>query len=86
MSTPLAISIYRVGELTTQGVQPPQALLVKLLKSRNVNTTIPMWDLMMKNVYNIGAFQLQRDQFRLDVLYYDDNTGSWVNYIPVGKG
>ncbi|NNF01728.1 MAG: cell surface protein SprA, partial [Bacteroidia bacterium] len=77
--------IHRVGELTTQGVQPPQALLVKLLKSRNVNTTIPIWDLMMKNVYNIGAYQLSRQDFKLDILYYDDNTGSWVNYIPVGK-
>jgi cell surface protein SprA len=34
-----------------------------------------MWDLMMKNVYNLNVSQLTRDGFQLRVIYRDDKTG-----------
>lgn len=74
--------VYRVGEFTDAGVVAPDNLVVKLLRSEILNTNIPMWDLMLKNVYEIpGAFQLQREGFRLELLYRDDSTGEPVNIL-----
>ena len=39
---------------------------------------------MMKNVYAIGAFQVQEEEFTLDVMYRDDKTGNNINYLPEG--
>lgn len=74
--------VYRVGDLTNTGIEPPKVLFMKLLKGRVNNTKLPTWDLMMKNVYALGGFQLDRKDFKLDVLYYVDTIGNRLNYIP----
>ncbi|WP_238988371.1 T9SS outer membrane translocon Sov/SprA [Aureibaculum marinum] len=75
-------NVFRVGELSTDGVTAPSNLVVKLLRSEIVNTTIPMWDLMMKNVYALpGAYQLQPDGFRLELMYQDDEEGVPLNML-----
>ncbi|MEN8185737.1 MAG: cell surface protein SprA [Bacteroidota bacterium] len=75
-------NVYQVGELSGDGIVAPDNLVVKLLQSEIINTSIPMWDLMMKNVYEIpGAFQLSRNDFRLEIMYHDDNTGVPVNIL-----
>ncbi len=74
--------VHRVGEFTDAGVIAPDNLVVKMLRSEIINDNIPMFDLLMKNVYEIpGAFQLQKDGFRLELLYYDDSTGEPVNIL-----
>jgi len=75
--------VYRVGELTTSGVEPPKVLMLKLLKARITNTKLPLWDLMMKNVYALGGFQIDKKDFKLNVLFYVDTIGNRLNYIPV---
>ncbi|MCC3159945.1 cell surface protein SprA [Hymenobacter sp. 15J16-1T3B] len=45
---------------------------------------LPVFDLMMKNIYALNASQLSRDQFRLDVIYKDDATG--VDIISLKEG
>lgn len=76
---------YKVGELSTSGgITAPGALYLKLIKGTNFTPAAPVWDLMMKNVYAIGAYQVNADDFTLDVLYQDDRTGNAVNYIPEG--
>ncbi len=76
------VNVYKVGELTDDGVIAPDNLIVKLLRSEIINASIPMWDLMLKNVYAIpGAFQIQKDGFRLELLYNDDSTGEPVNIL-----
>ncbi len=72
---------YRVGELSTDGISAPQTLYVKLLKGTRLTPKSPSWDLMMKNVYAIGAYQVSSNDFILDVLYRKDETGVPVNYI-----
>ncbi len=72
-------SIYQVGEFSDQGIASPKTLMVKLLKSTALNTNVPMWDLMMKNVYNIGAFQVNREDFILNILYSGNE-----NTVPTG--
>lgn len=74
--------VYRVGDLTNTGVDPPQVLFLKLVKARVNNVLLPTWDLMMKNVYALGGFQIDRKDFRMDVLYYVDTIGNRLNYIP----
>ncbi|MFP4471096.1 MAG: cell surface protein SprA, partial [Bacteroidales bacterium] len=74
-------TIYQVGEFSDQGIDPPDVLVVKLLKSTTVNTNIPMWDLMMKNVYAIGAYQVQRDDFILNILYSGNENGVPTSYL-----
>ena len=74
--------VHRVGEFTDAGVIAPDNLVVKMLRSEIINPSIPMFDLLMKNVYEIpGAFQLQKEGFRLELLYYDDSTGEPVNIL-----
>ena len=76
--------VYRVGEIATNGVTGSKALFVKLLRSTTVDPSFFTWDLMMKNIYNLGGYQIKPDQFRFDVVYQDDRLGGQVNYIPEG--
>ncbi|MBL0054344.1 MAG: cell surface protein SprA [Bacteroidetes bacterium] len=75
--------LYRVGDLTNSGVNPQDRMYVKMLKSSNLNVTLPIWDLMMKNVYNIGAYGVQPKDFKLNILFFDDSTGTNINFLPV---
>ena len=77
--------IYQVGEFSDQGIAAPNTLIVKLLKSTSVNTTTPMWDLMMKNVYNIGAYQVNREDFILNILFTGGDDGVAKGYLPEGN-
>jgi cell surface protein SprA len=73
---------YQVGEFSTDGIAPPQALMLRLLKATITDPRLPLWDLMMKNVYSLGAFQVNSQDFRLDLLYNNPTTGVDLNYIP----
>lgn len=76
---------YQVGEFSTDNTKDPAACLyVKLLKGTTMSPTMPFWKLMMKNVYSLNAYNVQKEKFRLDVLYQSDTTGTYVNYIPEG--
>ncbi len=70
---------YKVGELTEdyQNRKDDEVIALKLLKSSTIrnNTQLPMWDLMMKNVYTLGTNQIDRQGFQLRVIYKDDLTG-----------
>jgi cell surface protein SprA len=72
---------YMVGELSSDGISAPKTLVVKLLKGTSLTPKLGTWDLMMKNVYAIGAYQVSNNDFILDVLYRKDETGVPVNYI-----
>ena len=76
--------VYQVGEFTSDGIEHPDVLIVKLLKGTQSNPEYNNWDLMMKNVYSIGAYQISKEDFVLDVLYQDDRTGSPTPYLSEG--
>ena len=73
---------YQVGELSTDGITGQDALYLKLLKSTVRNPTKKLWDLMMKNVYSLGAYQIDANNFRLDIWYNNPSTSVDINYIP----
>lgn len=77
--------VYQVGEFASDITATDQCLYLKLLKGTTVSPQLPTWDLMMKNVYSLNAYQLQEDEFRLDIKYLSDTTGVLLNYIPAGN-
>lgn len=77
---------YKVGELSTDGVNAPNTLILKLLKSSNFNPQSPTWLNMMQNVYSLNEFQVSSTDFRLNVFYEDNNTGADVPFFPKLKG
>ncbi len=73
---------YQVGELSATGPTAPEALILKLLKGTNFTPSLPNWNLMMKNIYAIGAYQMSKDGFVLDVLYENtEESGALTNYL-----
>lgn len=76
--------IYQVGEFSDQGIVAPNTLMVKLLKSTATNTEIDLWKLMMKNVYSIGAYQVNQEDFTLNILYTGGVDGVPKGYLSEG--
>lgn len=74
--------VYQVGEFSTDGVDGEQALILKLLKSATFSPNQPIWNLMMKNVYSIGAYQINSDDFILEVQFDDAASGSRLYNLP----
>ncbi|MCK4570093.1 MAG: cell surface protein SprA, partial [Bacteroidales bacterium] len=77
-------SIFQVGEFSDQGVVAPACLSVKLLKSTSLNTRVPMWNLMMKNIYSIGAYQVSKEKFIMNILYSGNDNGVPTGYFVEG--
>ena len=75
-------NVYQVGQFSNE-VETPSALMVKLLRSSSINTQIPMWKLMMKNVYSLNIYQFSPEEFRLNILH---NNGVPMGYFPDAAG
>lgn len=76
---------HQVGEFSTDGINPPNMLFLKLLKSSVTHTRTPLWDLMMKNIYSLGGgYQINSKDFRLDIYYNNPATGTPLQYLPEG--
>lgn len=90
--------VYQVGEFSqdvapdttlgkTSGLQ--KVLFLKMLKATSQRTNLPIWDLMMKNVYSLktkdGSYLtgLQPADFKLNVLYEQPSLGQ-KRYLPEG--
>ncbi len=78
-------TVYQVGELTTDGINDPNTLVVKLIKGTATDTHGPLWRLMMKNVYFLRSSQLSRDNFRLNVLYESPEGGVGIGFFTEGS-
>lgn len=78
--------VYQVGEFA-QSLPPdstnPKVLFLKMLKSTTPNPTVPLWDLMMKNVYSLGGSGISSDEFILNIFYLDPGGGE-KRYLPEG--
>jgi len=79
---------YQVGEFASQ-VQGDsndlsKVLYLKLLKATSARPTLPIWNLMMKNIYSLGAYQVNSEDFFLDI-YYNDPGNGLKRYLPKGN-
>lgn len=73
---------HKVGELFQDAPKTDprdsvnnNVLFVKMLKSTTANVRYPIWDLMMKNVYAVGATNVDPQNFRFDIVYEDPGKG-----------
>ena len=74
---------YQVGEFSTD-LTSPNTLMLKLLKSTVLDVNEPNWNLLMKNVYSLGAYQINQQDFILDILYENPELGAPVNFLTEG--
>lgn len=78
--------VYQVGEFAED--LPPDStntkvMFMKLLKGTSARPALPIWDLMMKNVYALGGLGVSKEDFRLNVLYQNPGGGE-IRYLPEG--
>lgn len=78
---------YQVGEFA-EDIPPDSSnqkvIFLKLLKGTSARPTLPIWQLMMKNVYTVGSYgNLSPEDFRLNVVF-EDPSGGEKRYLPEG--
>lgn len=90
--------VFQVGEFANGGVDATSVspganveisnntLVLKLLKSNITNVNDPIWDLMMKNIYATGAFQLSPEDFTLNILYNDPTPRNYITPVNPDQG
>ena len=91
--------VFQVGEFANDGLNATnvstdinsgveivnnQSLVLKMLKSAVTSVEQPIWDLMMKNIYNTGAYQLSQEDFKLNNIFYNETSS--LNYISPVEG
>ncbi len=78
--------VYQVGEFA-EDLPPdttnPKVLFLKLMKGTSSRPGLPVWRLMMKNIYALGGLGVSKDNFQLNILYQDPGGGE-KRYIPEG--
>lgn len=77
---------YQVGEFasdvaldSSSGIQ--KVLYLKLLKATAQRIDLPIWKLMMKNVYTLDVAQVDSSSFHLS-LYYKEVAGGTKRFLP----
>jgi len=88
--------VYQVGEFANDGIDATevtenettgnqvintQGLILKMLKSTITSVEQPMWDLMMKNIYNTGSFQLDQEDFKLNIFYTETSPLNFITPV-----
>ncbi|MBO4665964.1 MAG: cell surface protein SprA, partial [Paludibacteraceae bacterium] len=86
--------VYQVGEFSTdtgEDLKAPATLMLKMLKSsinaphdRNLareGEKYGTWDLMMKNIYHLGATTISSEKFELYINYRNDSIGTDIQYL-----
>lgn len=76
--------VFQVGEFAED--LPPDStntkvMYMKLVKGTSARPTLPIWKLMMKNVYALGGGGISKEDFRLNILYQDPGGGE-KRYLP----
>ena len=77
---------FQVGDLSIDNPSTTgdkSHLNLKLLKHSTIKTTLPAWELMMKNIYSLNTYNLKQEDFTMNVVYADDPSGADLNYLPV---
>ena len=77
--------VYQVGEFSDQGINTPNVLVAKLLRGTTVNTKMPIWNLMMKNVYNFRAYQVSQSDFMMYIFYNGNSNSTPIGYFTEGS-
>jgi cell surface protein SprA len=77
---------YQVGDFSSD-VSPDstasKVIFLKMMKGTAARPGLPIWNLMMKNVYSLGYGRMSKEDFRLNVVYLDPGGGR-KRYLPEG--
>tara|TARA_Y100000589_G_scaffold109134_1_gene103729 strand:- start:2341 stop:9555 length:7215 start_codon:yes stop_codon:yes gene_type:complete len=74
--------VYQVGEFASEVTDVQEAIFLKMLKSTQVNNTnVPLWELMMKNVYSLGTYGVDASTLDIDIRYRDPSTNNDINFL-----
>ena len=84
--------VFQVGEFsvditpdtTSSNSGTQRVLFLKMLKATSQRPQLPIWRLMMKNVYPVGFGQLERKDFKFNILYQEPGGGE-KRYLPEGE-
>ncbi|MEH0156057.1 cell surface protein SprA [Limibacter armeniacum] len=78
---------FKVGELNEDytNLDANAVVYMKMLSPSTIRTDLPTWDLMMKNIYQLQATQIQKENFNLRVVYKDDASGVDNPNLPDGQ-
>lgn len=71
------------GQPSQPSANTQKVLFMKMLKTTSPSPRLPIWDLMMKNIYALGGLGVSKEEFRLNVLYQDPGGGE-KRYLPEG--
>ncbi len=80
---------YKVGELPEDYQdlnQVEDVVFLKLLKPQSINTNLPTWSLMMKNIYSLNTSNVKPEKFQLRIIYKDDLSGVDNPSLQEGEG
>lgn len=80
--------VFKVGEFASEVSSTrddSKVLFLKMLKTNIIRTKLPMWELMMKNIYSLGSFNINASDLNFNIIYNDDPSGADLNYMPVDK-
>lgn len=59
-----------------------QTLIVKMLKSNLTDVAEPIWNLMMKNIYQIpGGYDIEKEDFRFNINYVSATTLNFITNV-----
>ena len=79
---------YQVGEFSSDrpvNNNTPNVLYTKLLKNTILKTNLPIWKLMMKNIYSLGAYQISPNNFKLTISRLDNSSGIAKEIMAQGQ-
>lgn len=76
-------NVYQVGEFSGDITTTSDCLFLKMLRGTTISPELPAWKLMMKNVYSLGGYQIQKNNFKLNIRYLSDEIGTDINYLPL---
>jgi cell surface protein SprA len=78
---------HKVGELNGDynNIAADSLIILKMLKPSTVKNHLPTWDLMMKNIYQLPASQIVKDNFQLRVIYKNDLSGADLPNLQEGE-
>jgi cell surface protein SprA len=78
--------VFQVGEFA-EDLPPdstsPKVMYLKMLKGTAAHPGLPIWNLMMKNIYALGGLSVSKDNFILNIMYQDPGGGE-KRYLPEG--
>ncbi len=78
---PVTGEVEEIGSLSEIG-SGTNRIFLKLLRPKTISPSANAWDLMMKNIYNLGVSDIRQDGFNLDLQFFQIGENVPQNSLP----